>query len=126
LGKLSPRLSGIVAGDKACAKLAEFLNLQRKYGDRFVTLPAFTTSHFITGTFNPAPVDWALNAEVASKTDEIFSRLNSDDLYAIVDVDQSQEMAGDPRFQSDLSSMVEKNWKLVETGTWFKIYATSR
>jgi hypothetical protein len=127
LGELSPRVSGIVSGDKACAKLTEFLNLQRKYGDRFVTLPAFTTAHFITGTISPAPIDWALNVEMGSKTNETFSRLNSDDLYAIVDIEVDNEFGdGDSRFGSVLSSKVQANWRLLETGKWYKVYATPR
>ena len=128
LGDLTPRLSGIIAGDKTFAKLTEFLNLQRKYGDRFITLSAFTTSHFITGTINPAPADWLHNTEVAAKTGEIFSRLNSDDLYALVDIQERREDATeeDPRQASDLSPMVENSWRLLEVGKWYKVYATSR
>lgn len=127
LGKLTPRLSGIIAGDKSCAKLTEFLNLQRKYGDRFITLPSFTTSHFITGTINPAPADWLLNADVASKSNEIFSHLNSDDLYAIVDIQERKENAAEDQLRtSDFSTMVEKNWRLLEVDKWYKVYATSK
>jgi hypothetical protein len=127
LGKLTPRLSGIIAGDRGYAKLSEFLNLQRKYGDHFVTLSAFTTSHFITDTINPAPADWLHNSEMASKADEIFSQLNSDDLYAIVDIQGRKEDAALDRLQtSDLSPMVENNWRLLEVGEWYKVYATSR
>jgi hypothetical protein len=127
LGKLTPRLSGIIGGDKDCAKLTEFLNLQRKYGDRFITLSSFTTSHFITGTINPAPADWLHNSEVASKSDEIFSRLNSEDLYAIVDIQKRKEDEAEDQLQtSDFSPMVEKNWRLLEVDKWYKVYATSK
>jgi hypothetical protein len=127
LGKLTPRLSGIIGGDKDCAKLTEFLKLQRKYGDRFITLSSFTTSHFITGTINPAPADWLHNSEVASKSDEIFSQLNSDDLYAIVDIQKRKEDAVEDQLQtSDFSPMVEKNWRLLEVDKWYKVYATSK
>jgi len=127
LGKLTPRLSGIIAGDNTCAKLTEFLELQRKYGDHFITLSSFTTSHFITGTINPAPADWLHNSEVAARTGEIFSQLNSGDLYALVDIQKSKEDAAedDPRQASDLLPMVENSWRLLEVGKWYRVYAAS-
>lgn len=128
LGNLAPRLSGIIAGDKERSKLAEFLKIQRQFGDRFITLSAFATSHFITGTSNPAPIDWSANSEMDSKAGEIFSRLSADDLYAVVDIRQRKkdEAFGDSRWHSDLLTMVENHWALVAVGTWYKVYATAQ
>jgi len=64
---------------------------------------------------------------VASKSDEIFSQLNSDDLYAIVDIQKRKEDAVEDQLQtSDFSPMVEKNWRLLEVDKWYKVYATSK
>jgi hypothetical protein len=127
LGQLIPRLSGVKAGDREWAKLTEFLILEHEYGDCFVTLPAFTTSHFLTGTTNPAPTGWALNAEMANQTAAVFDALSAENVYAIVDIQQQREDATAPaRYRSDLSSLVQNRWQLLKRGTWYQIYAAPK
>jgi hypothetical protein len=97
--------------------------LEREYGSNFVTLPAFAASHFLTGTVNPARMDWALNAEMAGSAPEVFRNLERDNVYALVDL---RERAADPTggmYGSDLSTLVENHWRLLNTGTWYKVYA---
>lgn len=128
LSSLSPRLYGIKSGTRTAAKLSEFIELQHKYGSAFITLPAFTTSHFLTGTANPTRFDWAFNVETAFRSEELVSELSKKDVYALVDSREIAELNAvrdaDRKFLSDASAKVVSSWTLIESREWYRVYAS--
>lgn len=117
LGEIFPKLNGIYSNTETATLYRELRYLAGRYGPNFKTLPAFPQSNYLTDTYPPLPLDWAVQREMQTGAGQVKNVLQRQNPVLFIEKNYGSRLNTDPELQLTMECLIKG--KIVEETAHF-------